>query len=179
MDSVTYTKNGRPKHVYVRKGRFYFERKDAGCHRLHGELGSEQFESEYLDIMRKLAAAKHIGLVTPDGQDHFISMERQARLRATKYGREFTLPKGWMRAQYEAQSGKCAITGRLMVKDRHRHAPWAPSIDRLDSTKGYTPDNCRLIGYILNCAKNQFTERELIDMCRAVVSRRGMGKEAA
>jgi len=179
MDSVTYKPNGLPRHVYLRKGLPYLEKVGLGCHRLHGDVGSSEFEEQYLSLMNAFEASQRRGLLTPTGEDHFVAMERQARLRASKYGRDYTLPKGWMKAQYHAQSGKCAITGKLMVKDRDKHAPWAPSIDRLDSAKGYTPDNCRLIGYIVNCAKNQFSERELIEMCRAVVWKRGMGKEAA
>jgi len=179
MDSVTYRPNGLPRYVYLRKGRPYLEKKGIGCHRLHGEIGSVEFEEQYLAIISAYEASLKRGMFTPGGEDHFVAMERQARLRAAKYGREFSLPKGWMKAQYESQGGKCAMTGKPMVKDRDRHAPWAPSIDRLNSGKGYTPDNCRLIGYIVNCAKNQFTERELIDMCRAIVWKRGMGKEAA
>jgi hypothetical protein len=179
MDSVSYKPNGLPRYVYRRKGYLYLEHPELGSHRLPGSAGSDEFEARYIEILTHAKPARAGSLVTPDGKDHFTSMERQARLRATKYGREFTLPKGWMRAQYEAQSGKCAITGRLMVKDRDRHAPWAPSIDRLDSAKGYTPDNCRLIGYIVNCAKNQFTERELVEMCKAVVMHRCKGFAAA
>jgi hypothetical protein len=179
MDSVSYKANGLPKHVYRRRGYIYLEHPVAGCHRLPDEVGSAEFEAAYLSLISAAVTVKRVGMFTPDGKDHFASMERQARLRAIKYGREFSLPKGWMKERYAAQNGKCAITGRLMVKDRERHAPWAPSIDRLDSSKGYTPENSRLIGYIVNCAKNQFTEQELVDMCRAIVQRRGMGREAA
>jgi hypothetical protein len=66
-----------------------------------------------------------------------------------------------------------ALTGEAFHKDRLRRSPRAPSIDRIDSKKGYTPDNCQLITYIANCAKNQFTVDEFVRMCRAVVALHG------
>jgi len=36
----------------------------------------------------------------------------------------------------------------------------SPSLDRLDSTKGYTPDNVRVISYRANVIKNDGTAAE-------------------
>jgi hypothetical protein len=38
----------------------------------------------------------------------------------------------------------------------YRNHPNAPTLDRIDSAKGYTKDNIRLITYQLNIAINQF-----------------------
>lgn len=157
-----------PRYVYVRKGYTYFERAGHRCRRLRAAPGTPEFQAEYeaaLQNMNVLAVGRE-----PVEDAHFSMMESQAKKRARKYGRDYTLPPGWAKAQYERQDGRCAMSGMYMAKDRKKHAPHAPSIDRKDSRKGYTPDNCRLVTYMVNCAKNQFTERELLEMCRALIA---------
>ncbi len=157
-----------PRYVYVRKGYTYFERAGHRCRRLRADPGTPEFDAEYRAALQGLDVA---ALDRDPVQDaHFAMMESQAKKRARKYGREYTLPPGWGKEQYARQDGKCALSGMFMGKDRAKHAPHAPSIDRRDSRKGYTTENCRLVTYIVNCAKNQFTERELLEMCRSLIA---------
>jgi hypothetical protein len=43
-----------------------------------------------------------------------------------------------------------------------------PSIDRIDSSKGYTPDNCRVVLWIINQAKNDISEDDFQAALRQV-----------
>jgi hypothetical protein len=43
-----------------------------------------------------------------------------------------------------------------------------PSIDRIDSSKGYTPDNCRVVLWIINQAKNDILEDDFQSALRQV-----------
>lgn len=53
--------------------------------------------------------------------------------------------------------GRCALTGiRFRITREKGRQPFAPSIDRIDSTKGYTAKNCRLVCVIVNYALNEF-----------------------
>jgi hypothetical protein len=45
------------------------------------------------------------------------------------------------------------------------------SIDRTDSSQGYTPDNIQFVSLMANYAKNAFQEDQLIDFCRAVAKK--------
>ncbi len=45
--------------------------------------------------------------------------------------------------------------------------PFAPSIDRIDSNKGYTKDNCQVVSWIYNCGKNCYTEEDLYIVCKS------------
>lgn len=45
----------------------------------------------------------------------------------------------------------CAVTGIPFVYDVPGH-PLMPSLDRIDSSKGYTADNVRLVCWAVNCA---------------------------
>ena len=56
----------------------------------------------------------------------------------------------------------------MEVNKRGSVHPLAPSIDRIDSSKGYTPDNCWLISQRMNTIKNNSTYRELFTLANAV-----------
>lgn len=62
---------------------------------------------------------------------------------------------GWALAAVRAQGGRCALSGVPFRLDVLGHGqaprPFAPSIDRRDATKGYTPDNIRIICWAANC----------------------------
>ncbi len=44
--------------------------------------------------------------------------------------------------------------------------PFAPSIDRVDHSKGYTKDNCIITSWMYNCAKNCFNDVILYNICK-------------
>jgi hypothetical protein len=46
---------------------------------------------------------------------------------------------------------------------------FAPSIDRLDSSKGYTTDNCRVVIYQYNVAKGIWTDSDVLVMAQALI----------
>jgi hypothetical protein len=63
---------------------------------------------------------------------------------------------------FEAQGGRCALTGvefdlRVVGAGQARR-PFAPSLDRIDCSGGYTRDNARLVCQAVNFALNAFGE---------------------
>ena len=46
----------------------------------------------------------------------------------------------------------------------------AASLDRIDSSRGYTKDNIRVISYMANRMKNNATEQELISFAKGVLA---------
>jgi len=74
---------------------------------------------------------------------------KRYKKRASKKGIKFKLTEKWLLE--ELKIGKCAVTGipfKLKPKNSTLNS-YLPSIDRIDSNKGYTEDNCQLviIGY--------------------------------
>ena len=78
-----------------------------------------------------------------------------ARYRATERGMQFTITK-----EDIVIPDKCPLLGIDIIpkaKDR-RHSP---SLDRIDSTKGYTPDNVWVVSSRANTLKNDASLQEL------------------
>ena len=95
-----------------------------------------------------------------------------AKHRAKKEGLAFGLSMEWLLQQ---NLDSCPILKQpfywkpSMERDKPGHAsPLAPSIDRIDSSKGYTPDNCWVISQRMNTIKNNSTYRELFVLANAV-----------
>jgi len=44
--------------------------------------------------------------------------------------------------------------------------PFRPSVDRIDSTKGYVMNNIRITWFIDNLCKNNFTEEDVLKYCK-------------
>ena len=76
----------------------------------------------------------------------------------------------YLRGMYDAQDGKCAITGIEMthvrgVDDLSRNI----SIDRIDSSKGYVHGNVQLVCKIVNLMKHEQSLEELRFWCYAIL----------
>lgn len=85
---------------------------------------------------------------------------------------EHSLDKQWCLSKL---SGVCEATGLpfdLSVDGIYKKMnPFAPSIDRIDNTLGYTKDNCQMVIWIYNCSKNTFDLKDLYTMCKAFVKK--------
>lgn len=74
-----------------------------------------------------------------------------SKSRAKRLLYDFDLTKEWI----EDRLPICEISGVTMVPRsgrKGRPGPLTPSIDRIDSNRGYTKDNCRIICFSLNTA---------------------------
>lgn len=94
-----------------------------------------------------------------------------ARKRAEKYGREFSITKEWYKNKLEATT-RCELSGLPLARSKGKGGGrLSPSLDRIDSSKGYAPENCRIVAFQVNCALGKFGDGPFLEMCRAVVRR--------
>jgi hypothetical protein len=123
--------------------------------RIRGEYGSQEFSHNYTLALSGI----------PIPRDSVRDMRRKAvgrslekslegaRQRALLKSRCFDLTLEWLIMQVEAQDLRCAVTAIPFYTkysvECHRH-PFAPSIDRIDCSGGYTKDNVRVVVFALN-----------------------------
>ena len=96
------------------------------------------------------------------------------RLEAGRKEVPFDLTVEWVRERLER--GVCEVTGlKLDITDEHRAgrriSPYAPSVDRLSGPAGYLRTNCRMVVWIYNLAKQNWSDTEVLTMARALVAK--------
>ena len=83
-----------------------------------------------------------------------------ARARSKRDGREFSIVPAEMQVLWEA-SPFCAYCSKPLVPSDSTHAHDSPSLERVDQTKGYTPENTVFACYRCNILKRDATVEEL------------------
>lgn len=87
--------------------------------------------------------------------------------RAAKKGIAHDLTKEQLAEIWKMQGGKCAMTGvdlELTAGTYAQRNPQRVSIDRVDSSGGYTTDNIQLVSCHYNLAKAAYTDDEFMDL---------------
>lgn len=174
------TKRHLPPNIYRHRasGRLYFAKRIAG--RLHHVTLETQFPEGapvpfalHQERERLLAPNRAIRIpFRPEKpavslEKRLLEAVKSAKARAKKQGVPFALEADWAVQEFNRANGICAVTG-VRLEYRKKHDPWGPSIDRIVPKYGYTPKNCRLVAYIYNCARNQFSDDDLRKLCEAL-----------
>jgi hypothetical protein len=92
-------------------------------------------------------------------------------------GKQYDITLEDLKVQWEKQHGICPYTGWTMKRPvnstvRRSVSPDSASVDRIDSSKGYTKDNIQFICLMAQYAKNTFQEADVLKFCEAVVRHR-------
>jgi hypothetical protein len=106
---------------------------------------------------------------------HFLSIKSGA----SKRNIVFDLSAEFLWNLFESQNGKCALTGvdiTLVNKIKSNNVNWdviSASLDRKDSTKGYTEDNVWWVHKTINRLKNNYPLEELLYWSRLLLDYHG------
>jgi hypothetical protein len=106
------------------------------------------------------------------------------KLRAQRlYGNATKRAKkmGWVKPDFDStwiyekiKNGHCEVTGikfDLTTEARssvHAKNPWVPSIDRTDSSKPYLKENIKIVIFMYNVCKSEFTHEDVITFCKLI-----------
>lgn len=117
------------------------------------------------------------GLDTGRLRKHVQIMLNNARRGARLRDLSVALTVSWIAEQMERQNWRCAVSGVPFDLEGNSNdacrRPWRPSLDRVDTRKGYTADNVRIVCTITNYAMGEWGEDALIRLARAIVAKRG------
>lgn len=99
--------------------------------------------------------------------------------KARRGGIEFSLSREDVHRMLNEAGWRCAVTGALFsLEVINGRRPLAPSIDRIDSSLGYTRQNCRIVCAAVNYAMNVwgedvlwrlFKKRPLLDVSNTAI----------
>jgi hypothetical protein len=97
---------------------------------------------------------------------------RAIRYRAKKNSLSNTLTGEHIIAMWAKQNGKCAISGVPMTHsydfDDESRFESNLSVDRIDSNKGYDPDNVQLVCSIVNYMKLDLVQANFVNWCKRI-----------
>ena len=93
---------------------------------------------------------------------------KSARKRARSKGKAFTIDYKDLLRTYNRQMGLCVYT-EVPMKATNHHG-YTPSLDRIDSQIGYTPENIQFLLHNVNTMKSNFTENVFIKLCKRVAT---------
>ena len=102
----------------------------------------------------------------------WVSLVHGAKSRARKKNVAFGLTIDWAANRW---TGRCDLTGIEFVTGLR--GPGAkllsPSIDRIDPSKGYVPENCRIIIWCVNAFKYDGADHQMISVAEKLLRNLG------
>jgi hypothetical protein len=105
-----------------------------------------------------------------------VSLLGNAKRRAKLKGLDYDLDLQWLLNLYQIQNGSCVLTGlpfsfEFNKEFKRQFMPFSPSLDRIDSSKGYTKENTRLVCTAINIAMNHYGEKTFAEVATAYLQR--------
>lgn len=136
------------------------------------DCGKEYYKAGFTFSINKCQCYKTLnGAYNYQGYKAISSVYyKSCKANAKVKNREFSISKEDMWEQWLMQEGKCKLSGVSIHIERNykKMINMTASLDRIDSTKGYTRDNIQWIHKYINRMKSNFTEEYFIKMCKLI-----------
>lgn len=126
--------------------------------------------------------AWHVKRTEPKAQSRMEAAVLKAARSRRSYARSRGIPfdedlPSAMLQRYRETGGRCEVSGLTLADDVLGHGaaprPFQPSVDRIDSTLGYTKDNCRLVCWAVNCFCGTWGLEIATEIAHGIVSQQG------
>lgn len=161
-----------------KKGDRWYARKQHEGQRLEKRMASFQEDQAIEEAAQWLAIVVR-GIVDVENageptKSYISRIFKAARRRSMANGTPYTLTSEQERDLYLESNGCCAVTGirfRMGKNEGGYRAPFAPSIDRIDSRFGYTKDNVRVVCIAVNWALSDWGEGVFRRICAAYAAK--------
>lgn len=162
---------GLPKCVYFRHGAYYLVKRKK-WHYLGRHEDDAIKKAEALGEI--LESPENIGNVRGHLRKIANGLRAKYKNGSIRGGRTVSIDADHVESLAAANDWCCAVSGipfRLQKLNGRR--PYAPSVDRIDCTKGYEPGNCRVVCVAVNYAMNVWGEGMLNELADAIYRSRG------
>lgn len=132
-------------------------------------VGVGRNREEAIEARNKLLG-RHVSEDDQNPAEVFIKAKKGAKQR----GIAFELTEDDVLSLFQRQNWRCALTQKPFNNKRphgQRTRPWAASLDRIDSRRSYTVENCRLVCTFVNVALNTYGESLFSELLEHMVRR--------
>ena len=105
---------------------------------------------------------------------------KSSSAHSSAYGKEYELDLEWAITELDRLGDRCPVTGIEFFYDKSYEThgksghPAKPSIDRIDSSLGYTKDNSRIVSNLANKMKSSWTDEEIQPFLKGIAKRHGI-----
>lgn len=148
---------------------YYFRKsKDSPRIRLPDDPKSDLFAEQYRNafegrnvLLPPSAREREAAEFRRRARGALVKALRGAKTRAADKGLEFDLSIQWAEEELERSAYLCPLTGIAFdrtISARGRRSPYGPSIDRVDNSRGYVTDNCRVVITAINIMMSDWGE---------------------
>ena len=177
MNKLTDTERKARRAAYDKARRPANKEKAAARQKVYRERNKEQIAARdraYRQANKEKVAARHKAYHEANKEApayRAIQLCTNSRNRARLKGIPFDLTREWIQERIE--SGKCAVTGipfdLSSTEKMGGKNKYAPSLDRIDSSLGYTMDNVQVVIWQYNAAKAEYSDEDVMQMAEMLV----------
>lgn len=125
--------------------------------------------------LKKYHGKYNNNLITGSQKDEYSDFKwymKVVKKSSKERNHEYNIDCEYLKELWEKQRGICPITKKKLELRTHSYEnksqPYSASLDRIDSSKGYTKGNVRFVALIFNYARNTFSDNEVLDFCKVV-----------
>ena len=162
VDSVPYHKNGVKLRVKCMCGKEYF--------RSVSSLTHPTAPPKWCNSCRKTYRKKSTDVAWKGEKGIPSSYILRAKEGARQRNLSFEISNADAYQQFIAQSGTCALTGTPLHFTNATNTSTNASLDRIDSSQGYTSQNIQWVHKDINRMKNAYPQTYFVNMCHAVAN---------
>ena len=172
FNKASQSKDGH--YTYCRKCvRAYIKQKGYATYQYRGPEQQRQAMRSYRKTTKNKeyeASYRKAYLKSFDGKAS--KLLSSSKHRAKRKNIEHTLTLSWVKEHLAPMV--CAASGipfTFHIEEDRTRAPFSPSIDRVDSSKGYTQDNCQIVCLIYNVAKGEGNHSDVMTLAKALLAK--------
>lgn len=130
----------------------------------------KEYTKAYYYKNREKILAKKRETYTRDLKTYFKGLISSTKQNAKNKNFEHNINRETLLKLYDSQKGKCRLTGVEMTYiSGQGMVETNISVDRIDPSKGYTPDNIWLVCLQANQMKTNMTVKKLLEICKYIL----------
>ena len=96
------------------------------------------------------------------------SLFNRIRHHARRRKIQFNIEIDYLWELFQKQNGRCALSGLILSLPKHQLIDCTASLDRIDSSLGYTKENVQWVHKDVNFMKQRFSQDYFLGMCKNI-----------
>lgn len=114
-------------------------------------------------------------IVRTDQYSPFREFLRRVKKRCKENrNKQYNITLEDIKSQWELQKGICSYSGVKLIlpcESKKHNTIYLASLDRIDSSKGYTTDNIQFVSAAVNFMKHSLNHKEMVTLCSFISNR--------